>query len=98
MPTSALRLEVAEFTDADNWRWVLKEHGDAFLADHTVALDRADPHYAGLVDLPSHLHRYAAPDTRDADERRHGGGPRALIWLLTDPTLLRPCSDDDDAS
>ncbi|MBV9748423.1 MAG: hypothetical protein JO157_06400, partial [Acetobacteraceae bacterium] len=59
----ALRLEVAEFKDADHWRWVLKEPGGAFLADHPVALDRNDPHYLGLVDLPGYLHRYAAPDT-----------------------------------
>ncbi|HYZ64206.1 MAG TPA: CHAT domain-containing protein, partial [Acetobacteraceae bacterium] len=65
-----LRLEVADFGDADHWRWVLKEDGGRFLDDHAVALDRANPNYMGLVDLPSYLWRNAAPDTRDADERR----------------------------
>jgi len=70
MVQSALRLEVAELGDADHWRFVLKEAGGAFLADHTVALDRTDPHYAGLVDLPGYLRLNNAPDTRWADEQR----------------------------
>jgi len=35
----ALCLEVAEFSDANHWRWRLTDEGGAFLADHTVALD-----------------------------------------------------------
>ena len=70
MPADPLRLEVAEFADIDRWRWVLQERGGAFVADHTVALDRDDPRHAALLDLPGYLHRYAAPDTRKADERR----------------------------
>jgi hypothetical protein len=61
---TALCLEVAEFSDADHWRFVLKEAGGAFLADHSVALDRADQHYAGMVDLPCYLRLHSAPDTR----------------------------------
>src|SRR5271166_750274 len=72
MVQSALRLEVAEFGDADHWRFVLKDAGGAFLADHSVALDRADQHYAALVDLPGYLRLHSAPDTREADEQ----------WLL----------------
>jgi hypothetical protein len=66
----ALRLEVAEFTDANHWRWRLKDADGAFLADHTVALDSTDPRYQALFDLPAYLSHYSAPDTRDADERR----------------------------
>ena len=70
MIQSAMRLEVAEFGDADHWRFVLKDAGGAFLADHLAALDRADPHYAALVDLPAYLRLHSAPDTRAADEQR----------------------------
>jgi hypothetical protein len=70
MPAQPLHLEVAEFTNANHWRWRLQEAGGAFLADHTVALDPADPRVAALVDLPGYLHHYAAPDRRDADQRR----------------------------
>jgi hypothetical protein len=70
MPAQPLHLEVAEFTDADHWRWLLREPGGPFLADHAVALDRADPHYPALVDLPGYVRHYAAPDKREAEERR----------------------------
>ena len=70
MVQSALRLEVAEFGDADHWRFVLKEADGAFLADHSVALHRGDEHYAALVDLPDYLQLHSAPDTREADEQR----------------------------
>jgi hypothetical protein len=70
MPSQLLHLEVADFTDADHWRWLLQEPGGAFLADHTVALDRGDPRYPALLDLPGYVHRYAAPDRREVDERR----------------------------
>src|SRR5215469_2697871 len=66
----ALRLEIAEFTDANHWRWRLTDDGGAFLADHTVALDPNDPKYPALFDLPAYLTHYAAPDRRDEDERR----------------------------
>jgi hypothetical protein len=35
----ALRLEIAEFTDANHWRWRLTDADGAFLADHAVVLD-----------------------------------------------------------
>jgi hypothetical protein len=41
MPAQPLGFDVEQFIDADHWRWVLKEDGGAFLADHTVALDNA---------------------------------------------------------
>lgn len=66
----ALRLEVAEFTDANHWHWRLTDAAGAFLADHTVALDPTDPKYQALFDLPGYLRHYAAPDKRDEDERR----------------------------
>jgi hypothetical protein len=66
----ALRLEVAEFTDANHWRWRLTDEGGAFLADHAVALDPTDPKYPALFDLPGYLRHFSAPDKRDEDERR----------------------------
>jgi len=66
----ALCLEVAEFSDANHWRWRLTDEGGAFLADHTVALDPTDPKYPALFDLPAYLRHYAAPDKRDEDEPR----------------------------
>jgi hypothetical protein len=69
MNTQALRLEIADFKDADHWRWVLRDPNGAFLADHTVALDPGDPESRALLDLRGYLW-YHAPDKRDADERR----------------------------
>jgi tetratricopeptide (TPR) repeat protein len=66
----ALRLEIAEFTDANHWRWRLTDEGGAFLADHAVALDPTDPKYPALFDLPAYLKHLSAPDRRDEDERR----------------------------
>ncbi len=70
MPEAPLSLEVMDFQDAWHWRWVLKSATGSFLADHPVALDRADPRYQALVDLPGYLRLFAAPDRRDEDERR----------------------------
>jgi tetratricopeptide (TPR) repeat protein len=70
MSTQALRLEIAEFTDANHWRWVLNDANGVFLADHTVKLDPTEPRYQTLFNLPGYLWHFAAPDTRDADERR----------------------------
>jgi hypothetical protein len=66
----ALRLEIAEFTDANHWRWRLTDADGNFLDDQPVALDPADPKYLALFDLPAYLRHYAAPDKRDEDERR----------------------------
>jgi tetratricopeptide (TPR) repeat protein len=66
----ALRLEIAEFTDTNHWRWRLTDTEGAFLADHRVALDPTEPRYQALFDLPAYLRHYAAPDKRDEDERR----------------------------
>jgi CHAT domain len=66
----ALRLEIAEFADANHWRWRLTDDGGAFLADHKVALDPTHSRYQALFDLPGYLRHYAAPDKRDEDERR----------------------------
>lgn len=70
MSAEALRLEIAEFTDAHRWRWVLNDAQGAFLADHVVELHPDDPKHQTLFDLPSYLWHYAAPDKRNADERR----------------------------
>jgi hypothetical protein len=65
-----LRLEIAEFKDADHWRWRLTDAGGAFLADHAVALDQNEPQYQALFNLPAYLWQLSAPDKRDQDERR----------------------------
>jgi hypothetical protein len=65
-----LRLEIVDFKDVDHWRWVLTDANGAFLADHSVALNRGEPEYAALFDLPAYLHQYAAPDKRAEDEHR----------------------------
>ncbi len=65
-----LRLEIAEFKDADHWRWRLTDANEAFLADHVVALDRNEPRRQALFDLRAYLWQHSAPDKRDQDERR----------------------------
>ncbi|HLZ27390.1 MAG TPA: CHAT domain-containing protein [Chloroflexota bacterium] len=68
--TGPLLLEVAPFTDADHWRWVLKDAAGAFLADHAVALDPSAAEYEAMRDLRAYLRRRAAPDRRLQDETR----------------------------
>ena len=63
-----LRLEVAEFVDADHWRWLLTDRSGNFVADHQVALDRTDPEYVAFADLAAYLRREAVPDRRLASE------------------------------
>jgi tetratricopeptide (TPR) repeat protein len=50
--------------DVTQWRWRLTDQGDAFLAGHQVALDPADPEYAGFVDLAGFLRDRVVPDRR----------------------------------
>jgi tetratricopeptide (TPR) repeat protein len=64
----SLRLEVADFVDADRWRWLLKDSDSTFVADHQVALDRADPEYLAFADLAGFLRREAVPDRRLTSE------------------------------
>ena len=66
----SVRLEICEFDGADRWRWRLTDAEGAFLADHAVALDRNDPRYEALFNLPAYLWQHSAPDRRDPDERR----------------------------
>jgi len=40
---AALRLEITDYTGSDRWRWVLKNAEGAYLTDHAVQLDPADP-------------------------------------------------------
>jgi tetratricopeptide (TPR) repeat protein len=65
-----LRLEIADYKEGNRWRWVLKDVGGAFLADHAVELDPAEHRYQALFNLPAYLRHYASPDKRDEDERR----------------------------
>src|SRR5690348_8469844 len=96
MPAHSLQLEVADFSDPDHWRWLLREPGGAsFLADHTVGLDRGDRRYPALLDLPGYVHRYSAPDRRETDEPRlieEVGvwiGEQVLGRSITDALLAR---------
>jgi hypothetical protein len=66
----SLRLEISEYSDADRWRWRLVDAQGAFLADHGVVLDRNEPKYQALFNLPAYLWQHSAPDRRDQDERR----------------------------
>ena len=71
MPPQTLHLEVAEYTNAYQWRWKLHEPGGLpFLADHTVELNREDPHYRALLDLPGYVH----PMPRRIGARSKSGG------------------------
>ncbi|NBC33930.1 MAG: CHAT domain-containing protein [Alphaproteobacteria bacterium] len=75
-----LHLDIVDFKDPDHWRFVLKSQDGAFLADHPVALDRADPHYRGFIDLPDYLKHYAADrEKRDEQERKLVDGLGAWI-------------------
>ena len=65
--------------DANHWRWRLTDAAGAFLADHAVELDPADPKYQALFDLPAYLRHYSAPDKRDFDERRLLG--EVGVWI-----------------
>jgi hypothetical protein len=56
-----LRLEVAEFIDADHWRWLLTDTNGTYLADYQVGLDRSDPEYVAFADLAGYLRRRADP-------------------------------------
>jgi len=47
----ALCLQALDWKDAEHWRWVLKDAHGKFLADHSVALDRADSFYPAFLDL-----------------------------------------------
>jgi len=49
---AALRLEITDYTGSDRWRWVLKNAEGAYLTDHAVQLDPADPKYQALFNLP----------------------------------------------
>jgi tetratricopeptide (TPR) repeat protein len=66
MPELHLRAEDIQHAenaqDVTHWRWRLTDQDGAFLADHQVALDPADPEYAGFVDLTGFLRDRAVPD------------------------------------
>jgi hypothetical protein len=64
-----LHLRAEDVQDTDHWRWRLTDQGGAFLADHAVALDPADPEYEGFVDLAGFLRDRAVPDQRVASEQ-----------------------------
>jgi tetratricopeptide (TPR) repeat protein len=65
---STLSLKPVDYQDADHWRWLLTDHNGAFLAEHKVALNPADPEYQGFVDLPGFLQERAIPDRRLVSE------------------------------
>jgi len=68
--SDTLILEVTEFKDPQNWRWVLKDSSGRFLQDQEVNLDIADPNYLAFLDLEGHLDSYSSPDKRIDDQER----------------------------
>jgi hypothetical protein len=71
MPMQPLVLEVVEFTDLSNWRWVLKDGDGGYLGDHVVHLDRRAAEHRGYLDLPAYLSHRANPDQEEEDNRTH---------------------------
>ncbi|MFO1432111.1 MAG: CHAT domain-containing protein [Candidatus Competibacteraceae bacterium] len=69
MPTTLL-LQASDVRDPAHWYWRLTDTNGNFLADHTVALDRADWRYEAFCDLYGYLNRRVAPDKRQAEETR----------------------------
>jgi len=65
-----LKLSVADYRDACNWRCCLTDANGNFLADREVKLSAADAEYLGWLDLPCFLRGHAAPDRRHQDETR----------------------------
>jgi CHAT domain len=66
---AGLRLEVRDYTDPANWRWVLTDDGNA-VAEHTVKLDERDWQFDAFRDLPGWISWHAAPDRYREDEAR----------------------------
>lgn len=65
-----LRLEVREYVDQTQWRWVLTDQAGSFLADHYVRLDEASWQFEAFGDLVAYLSWHVAPDRRRDDEAR----------------------------
>ncbi|MBX3516616.1 MAG: CHAT domain-containing protein [Rhodospirillales bacterium] len=69
-PAQPFVLACEDYQNAQHWRWVLRDGGGNFLADHDVHLDPACPEYDGLIDLRGYLGRHAAPDRWHTDHAR----------------------------
>jgi hypothetical protein len=66
---TGLRLEVRDYTDHANWRWVLTDDGNA-VGEHAVKLDDREWQFEAFRDLPGWISWHAAPDRYREDEAR----------------------------
>jgi hypothetical protein len=66
----ALKLEICDYKDASHWYCRLLDGHGKLLADHEVKLNPAEPEYEAFIDLRDYLRHRAAPDRREADEKR----------------------------
>jgi tetratricopeptide (TPR) repeat protein len=62
-----LRLEVRDYADPTEWRWVLTENGQA-IAEHAVKLDLKSWQCEAFRDLPGWISWHASPDYYREDE------------------------------
>ena len=69
MAGTGLRLEVRDYTDHANWRWVLTDDGNA-VGEHAVKLDDREWQFEAFRDLPGWISWHAAPDRYREDEAR----------------------------
>lgn len=70
MDGTILRLNVADYRDATQWRWVLRNRRGSLLAEHQVDLNAGTGEYEGFVELHRYLRWRAAPDNRLPSEAR----------------------------
>src|SRR5271155_3753666 len=76
---ASLTLEADDVKDAQHWWWRLKDDKGKVLADHQVALNRADWQYQAFLDLYGYIKAHAAPGKWKQDETRIVGEVGAWI-------------------
>jgi hypothetical protein len=70
MAMEVLILEVADYKDAQHWRWVLKDRQGKFLQDFKVDLDSNDHNYLAFLDLYDFLKVNSSPDRWIEDQAK----------------------------
>ena len=68
-PGARLRLEVPDYRNLTEWRWVLTENGRA-IAEHTVRLEPQSWQFEAFYHLPGRIEGHSFPDSRRHDEAR----------------------------
>src|SRR4051812_16306436 len=64
----SLELDVVDYESPDRWRFVLREPGGAFVADHEVRLPIGDHEYEGFRDLHRYVRWHGDPADRLGSE------------------------------